>query len=55
MITNNGFEMHMGINHLGHFYLTSLLWTSLTKSDSPRVITVSGEAHEGLGYPKKNL
>jgi len=39
--TNDGFEMQFGVNHLGHFALTALLWPSLLRSDAPRVVSVT--------------
>ncbi len=42
--TADGFEMHMGTNHLGHFALTGLLLRSLLRSSSPRVVTVGSTA-----------
>jgi len=42
--TKDGFEMHMGTNHLGHFLLTNLLTESLKKSSLSRVVTVSSTA-----------
>jgi retinol dehydrogenase 12 len=47
-MTADGFELHFGVNHLGHFALTSLLLERL-KASGPgaRVVTVSSEAHYG--------
>ncbi len=42
-LTDDGFELHLGVNHLGHFALTGLLWPLLA-SDS-RVVTVSSGGH----------
>jgi NAD(P)-dependent dehydrogenase (short-subunit alcohol dehydrogenase family) len=53
-ITKDGFEMTMGVNHLGHFYLTYLLWNSLKCAKTPRVINVSSNAHAGMGLIKYN-
>ena len=41
--TADGFEEQFGVNHLGHFALTSLLLPSLTGTG--RVVTVSSGAH----------
>jgi NAD(P)-dependent dehydrogenase (short-subunit alcohol dehydrogenase family) len=44
--TSDGFELQLGTNHLGHFALTAQLWSALMKSTSPRVVTVSSNAHK---------
>lgn len=40
-LTRDGFEVHMGTNHLGHFALTGQLLPLLLQSSAPRVVTVS--------------
>ena len=44
-LTADGFSMQMGVNHFGHFYLTSLLWKNLLACGSPRIINLSSIAH----------
>jgi len=43
--TEDGFEMQFGVNHLGHFALTALLWPHLTEAGQSRVVQVSSLAH----------
>ncbi|KAM9707298.1 retinol dehydrogenase 12 isoform 2-T2 [Menidia menidia] len=45
MKTIDGFEMHIGVNHLGHFLLTYLLIGLLRRSAPARVVVVSSLAH----------
>ncbi|XP_066506888.1 dehydrogenase/reductase SDR family member 13-like [Hoplias malabaricus] len=43
--TEDGFGIEFGVNHLGHFLLTSLLLDRLKESPEARVITLSSMAH----------
>ncbi|MFK7920626.1 MAG: oxidoreductase [Bacteroidia bacterium] len=44
--TEDGFELQMGANHLGHFLLTGLLLESLTRTPGSRVVSLSSLAHQ---------
>lgn len=60
--TADGFELTVGVGHLGHFLLTRELLPQILASDSPRVVMVSSESHrmparldfESLPYRKDN-
>ena len=43
--TADGFEMQIGVNHLGHFSLTAQLLPLLNNAPAARVVTVSSLAH----------
>lgn len=44
-MTQDGFEMQFGVNHLGHFLLTKLLTPLLKKTEGARIISVSSMMH----------
>jgi NAD(P)-dependent dehydrogenase (short-subunit alcohol dehydrogenase family) len=45
VLTDDGFELQFGTNHLGHFVLTGMLLRTLVHSRAGRVVTVSSTAH----------
>ncbi len=43
--TKEGFESQVGINHLGHFALTGLIYNLIAKTPRARVVNVSSTGH----------
>jgi NAD(P)-dependent dehydrogenase (short-subunit alcohol dehydrogenase family) len=43
--TADGFEMQLGVNHLGHFALTAHLLPALLRAERARVVSVTSTAH----------
>ena len=43
--TRDGFEMQLGVNHLGHWALTARLLPALLQAPSARVVTLTSTAH----------
>lgn len=44
-VTEDGFEMHLQVNYLGHFLLTALLLPLINKSVQGRIVNVSAHSH----------
>ncbi|PRY67417.1 NAD(P)-dependent dehydrogenase (short-subunit alcohol dehydrogenase family) [Glaciihabitans tibetensis] len=44
-----GWEMHMAVNHLGHFALATQLLPALTEAHTARIVSVSSSGHASSG------
>lgn len=55
MMTRNGFEVQIGVNHLGHFLLTNLLLDRLITAAPSRIVVVSSLAHVFGSINKEDL
>jgi NAD(P)-dependent dehydrogenase (short-subunit alcohol dehydrogenase family) len=53
--TKDGFELQFGVNFLGHFLLTNLLYDKLKETKNSRVVTLSSIAHRGATIDFDNL
>jgi NAD(P)-dependent dehydrogenase (short-subunit alcohol dehydrogenase family) len=53
--TEDGFESQFGVNYLGHFALTGLLFDRLQSTTGSRVVTLSSIAHRGALIDFENL
>jgi len=51
--TKEGFEMQLGVNHIGHFMFSRLLLPHINKGG--RVVTVASTAHEGGDIDKGDI
>lgn len=54
-LTKDGLEMHMGVNHFGHFLLTLLLIDRLKESVPSRIVTVSNWGHTFVRFNKNDF
>ncbi len=53
--TVDGFEIQMGVNFVGHFALTGLLFDLLEATKGSRVVTLSSVAHRGAAIDFDNF
>jgi NAD(P)-dependent dehydrogenase (short-subunit alcohol dehydrogenase family) len=45
--TEDGFELQLGVNHLGHFAFTGLVLGAMLETPGSRIVTVSSVSHRG--------
>ncbi|XP_071863020.1 retinol dehydrogenase 11 isoform X1 [Bombus fervidus] len=54
-LTDDGFEIHFGVNHLGHFLLTNLLLEHLKRNGPSRIVIVTSNLFESGTIDFSNL
>lgn len=54
-LTKDGFEMQIGVNHMGHYLLTNLLLDLLKASSPSRIVVLSSLAHRWGNINKEDL
>ncbi|KAB7500683.1 Retinol dehydrogenase 14, partial [Armadillidium nasatum] len=61
VVTSDGYEIHFGVNHLGHFLFTNILLERIKETQGSRIIIVSSSLHkhgvidfETLSSPEKS-
>ncbi|XP_015520658.2 retinol dehydrogenase 12 [Neodiprion lecontei] len=54
-VTKDGFEIHFGVNHLGHFLLTNLLLDRLKESSPSRIVVLTSKLLESGQIDFSNL
>ena len=50
-VTADGFELHLGVNYLGHYVLTRLLSPALVDDRRARIVNVSSPCPSGIRHP----
>jgi len=53
--TKDGFEQQLGVNHIGHFALTGLLFDVIKATSKARIVNISSNAHKFGGMRFDNL
>lgn len=54
-LTEDGFEIAFGVNHLGHFLFTLMIFERLLEPETARIVNVASRAHyrvDGLDFSK---
>lgn len=53
--TKDGHELHIGVNHLGHFMLTNLLLDAVKAAAPSRIVTLSSSTHRWTTLNQSDL
>lgn len=53
--TKDGYELHIGVNHLGHFLLTNLLLDAIRSAKHSRILTLTSSTHRWATLHQSDL